>query len=52
MKKIASFVPPIVGDEWEALWREYEAAETPEAKAVKQVPISGDANIENSNPQF
>uniref|UniRef100_A0A7E5A1G6 5'-deoxynucleotidase HDDC2 n=1 Tax=Panagrellus redivivus TaxID=6233 RepID=A0A7E5A1G6_PANRE len=35
--KIASYVGPAVGDEWEALWREYEAASTPEAKAVKQL---------------
>uniref|UniRef100_A0A914Z5L8 5'-deoxynucleotidase HDDC2 n=1 Tax=Panagrolaimus superbus TaxID=310955 RepID=A0A914Z5L8_9BILA len=35
--RIASFVPATLGNEWEALWREYEAAETPEAKAVKQL---------------
>lgn len=37
VKKIANFVQPIVGNEWEALWREYEAAETPEALTVKQL---------------
>uniref|UniRef100_A0AC34FJ50 5'-deoxynucleotidase HDDC2 n=2 Tax=Panagrolaimus sp. ES5 TaxID=591445 RepID=A0AC34FJ50_9BILA len=37
VKKIASFVPTTLGNEWEALWREYEAAETSEAKAVKQL---------------
>uniref|UniRef100_A0AC34RRQ5 5'-deoxynucleotidase HDDC2 n=1 Tax=Panagrolaimus sp. JU765 TaxID=591449 RepID=A0AC34RRQ5_9BILA len=37
VKKIASFVQPVVGSEWEALWREYEEAKTPEALAVKQL---------------
>lgn len=37
VKKIASFVQPVVGNEWESLWREYEAATTPEARAVKQL---------------
>uniref|UniRef100_A0AC35F655 5'-deoxynucleotidase HDDC2 n=1 Tax=Panagrolaimus sp. PS1159 TaxID=55785 RepID=A0AC35F655_9BILA len=37
VKLIASYVQPVVGSEWEKLWREYEAAETREAKAVKQL---------------
>ncbi|KAH7722652.1 Protein F45F2.9 b [Aphelenchoides avenae] len=37
MKKIAGFVPSVVGDEWVSLWREYEEATTPEAIAVKQL---------------
>uniref|UniRef100_A0A1I8ASZ0 5'-deoxynucleotidase HDDC2 n=1 Tax=Steinernema glaseri TaxID=37863 RepID=A0A1I8ASZ0_9BILA len=37
MKKLAGMVPEAVGGEWIALWREYEAAESLNAIAVKQL---------------
>ncbi|KAK0404058.1 hypothetical protein QR680_017262 [Steinernema hermaphroditum] len=37
MKKLAAMVPEAVGIEWLDLWREYEAAETTNALAVKQL---------------
>uniref|UniRef100_A0A915ECV1 5'-deoxynucleotidase HDDC2 n=1 Tax=Ditylenchus dipsaci TaxID=166011 RepID=A0A915ECV1_9BILA len=35
--QIASYVPALTGQEWIALWREYEAATTDEAIVVKQL---------------
>ena len=37
VNKIASYAPAGAGEEWKTLWAEYEAAETKEAKVVKQL---------------
>ncbi|KAI1724509.1 HD domain-containing protein [Ditylenchus destructor] len=37
VQKIASYIPPIAGDDWIKLWMEYENASTKEALIVKQL---------------
>lgn len=37
MTEISALVPPMIGNEWLNLWREYEDAKTTEAMVVKQL---------------
>jgi 5'-deoxynucleotidase YfbR-like HD superfamily hydrolase len=37
VEEIAGYVPASIGADWIVLWLDYETANTPEAKAVKQL---------------